>query len=433
MKYYSTNNRALKVTFKESLFKGMPSDKGLYMPSSFPNLSFLFKQNISIDFQEISYLIASKYIGDELSNNDIHEIVEDSINFKANNKYLYDNIYCLELFHGPTLAFKDFGARFMSRCMQKFVKYQNKPLNILVATSGDTGSAVANGFYDIEGINVVILFPKGKVSKIQEKQLTILDKNIYSLEVKGTFDDCQKRVKQAFLDDNLKNEIDISSANSINIARLIPQSFYYINSYMQLKNKELDTVFCVPSGNFGNITAGIFAKQMGLPISKLIAATNSNDVVPKYFTSHKYKPKNSIQTISNAMDVGNPSNMVRIMDIYKNLENLKRDMASWSFTDSDTKKCIIRVLETNNYLLDPHSAIGLLGIQRYLDKYNEISNSIFLGTAHPAKFADIIEPIINNEVKIPETLLEIINKEKKSIYLKNDYQEFYDFLITTFQ
>ena len=433
MQYYSTNDKSLRVSFQDALFTGMPKDKGLYMPVTFPNLSKFFENNKNLNFREISYLVASEYIGEELSSTQIDEIINDSINFEVINRHIYDNIFCLELFHGPTLAFKDFGARFMSRCMNKFLKNRNKTLNILVATSGDTGSAVANGFYDIDGINVIILYPKGKVSCIQEKQLTTFDKNIYALEVDGTFDDCQKLVKKAFLDEQLKKNIDISSANSINIARLIPQAFYYIYSYMQLRDKNLDTVFCVPSGNFGNITAGIFAKKMGLPISRFVAATNSNDIVPRYLETNLYNPKVSKSTMSNAMDVGDPSNMSRIMNIYDDTESLRKDMLSWSFDDDKTKECIIKTLEKNHYLLDPHSAIGLLGIQKYMYECNENINAIFLGTAHPAKFSDILNPIINNDIEIPPNLSEIIRKDKKSTFLKNDYKEFYDFLIKTLQ
>ena len=323
MKYYSTDNKNLRSSFKDALFSGMPSDGGLYMPEYIPDLSNYLRFDSKMNIQEIGFLVSEKFINEELSNNDIYDIIENSITFNAPNKYLYDSIFCLELFHGPTLAFKDFGARFMARCMEKFISHNNRATNILVATSGDTGSAVANGFYDIEGINVIILFPKDKVSQIQEKQLTTLDKNIYALEIDGTFDDCQKLVKKAFLDKSIRNKINISSANSINIARLIPQSFYYIDSFLQLKDKDKKNVFCIPSGNFGNVTAGLLSKKMGLSIHKFIAATNSNDVVPEFFRTNIYNPKPSVKTISNAMDVGNPSNIIRIMDIYNTLDELQ--------------------------------------------------------------------------------------------------------------
>ncbi|MBI65607.1 MAG: threonine synthase [Candidatus Marinimicrobia bacterium] len=433
MKFYSTNNKNIKVSFKDVLLRGMPTDKGLYMPEYIPDLSNILDGNTNLSFKEIGCLVSSEFIHDELSKNDLEEVVNSSITFDAPNRHLYDSIFCLELFHGPTLAFKDFGARFMARCMEKFISFENENVNILVATSGDTGSAVANGFYDVEGINVIILYPKGKVSQIQEKQLTTLDKNIYALEIEGTFDDCQKLVKKAFSDSNLKTKLNISSANSINLGRLIPQSFYYIHSFLQLEDKKKKNIFCVPSGNFGNITAGILAKKMGLPIHNFIASTNLNDIVPNFFKSCKYEPKSSISTMSNAMDVGNPSNMNRIMDLYKTLDNLKKDVNSWSFNEEQTVESILKIFNNYNYLLDPHSAIGLLGIERYLKDFNSDVNGIFLGTAHPAKFADILEPIINKKIIFPESLLKVMNKNKKSKVLKNDYKEFYDYLIDTFQ
>ena len=434
MKFYSTNNSTLESSFRESIMQGMPEDNGLYMPSFIPDISNIIVQDNRLNFKEISYIIASEFIGNELSKSDIYDIIENSITFEAPNQKIYNNTFCLELFHGPTLAFKDFGARFMARCMEKFIEFSNKEINILVATSGDTGSAVANGFYNVKGINVIILYPKGKVSEIQEKQLTTLDKNIYALEVDGTFDDCQKLVKTAFLDKSLKNTINLSSANSINIARLIPQSFYYAYSYLQLENKTIPTVYSVPCGNFGNITAGLIAKEMGVPIHKFIAATNLNDVIPNYFISGIYEPKPSIQTISNAMDVGNPSNIVRINQLYKNIESIRNVMASWSFNEESTKEMILDTFENYDYLLDPHSSVGLLGIKKYCK--NSISdniNKIFLGTAHPSKFLDIIEPVIDKKIAIPNRLKETLLKQKKSILLNNNYNEFIDYLMTTFQ
>ena len=431
MKFYSTNNHNLNVTFRDALFNGMPIDNGLYMPEQLPNFSNIFKKDINLSLHEIAVMIASKFLDDDLDNNDIQDIISNSINFPAPNIPIDDNIFCLELFHGPTFAFKDFGARFMARCMEKFIAKQNKNINILVATSGDTGSAVANGFYNVEGINVIILYPSGKVSCIQEKQLTTLDKNIFALEVDGTFDDCQKLVKKAFLDNDLKNSINISSANSINIARLIPQTFYYFHSFMQMNKKDNEVVFCVPSGNFGNITAGVMAKHMGLPIKKLIAATNANDIVPEFFKTSIFNPKPSIRTMSNAMDVGHPSNMERLLNIYTELIDLKEDMLSWAFSDDQTSDCIFKYKDY--YLLDPHSAIGLLGLLRYFKKNKCNADGVFLGTAHPAKFADIIEPIIDTKVEIPESLSKTINKKKNSILIKNNYKEFYDYLMSTFQ
>ena len=433
MNFYSTENIYNKTTFRNALFSGMPQDNGLYMPEEIPNLSKYINKNTNMTLQEVGYLISSQYIENELSNNDIYDIVEKSISFKAPNKHIYDSIYSLELFHGPTLAFKDFGARFMARCMEKFIINNNRHTNILVATSGDTGSAVAQGFYNVEGVNVIILYPKGKVSHIQEKQLTTLDKNIYALEVQGTFDDCQKLVKQAFLDSKLNKKLNLSSANSINIARLIPQSFYYISSYFNLQDKSKETIFCVPSGNFGNITAGLLSKKMGLPASCFIGATNLNKIVPDFFKTETYNPRESIQTISNAMDVGNPSNMNRIMSLYKNLNFLKQDMKSWYFDENETKDSIRKIYNKYKYLLDPHSAIGLLGIEKYLKNKTNDVNGIFLGTAHPAKFADVLEDVLQEKIAMPDSLAKIIKKKKRAKLIENNYMEFYDYLLNTFQ
>ena len=434
MKFYSTNKDSNEVNFETALLRGMPQDKGLYVPEYIPDISKIFNQGANLTFQEISFLIASSFIKDELSNNEIHNIIESCITFDAPNYHISDNTYCLELFHGPTLAFKDFGARFMARCMERFISNYEKEINILVATSGDTGSAVAHGFYEVEGINVIILYPKGKVSEVQEKQLTTLDKNIYSLEIDGTFDDCQKLVKRAFLDKNLNDNIQLSSANSINIARLIPQSFYYAYSYLQLDNKNIPTIYSIPCGNFGNITAGLMAKKMGVPINRFIASTNLNDVVPNYFKTGDYKPQKSIQTISNAMDVGNPSNMARIMNMYDTLDNLRLDMSCWSFNESETLDMILDVYSKNNYLIDPHSSIALLGLLKdsFLNK-NNIKNKIFLGTAHPSKFSDVVEPIIGNSIRLPKRLESVLSLKKRSVFLNNDYDEFYDYLLKTFQ
>ena len=321
----------------------------------------------------------------------------------------------------------------MARCMQYFIGEAEKKINILVATSGDTGSAVAHGFYDVEGINVIILYPKGKVSDIQEKQLTTLDKNIYALEIDGTFDDCQRLVKNAFLDKNLNSKLQLSSANSINIARLIPQSFYYAYSYLQLSNKSIPTIFSVPCGNFGNITAGLIAKKMGVPIYRFIASTNLNDVVPSYMNTGNYNPKESVQTISNAMDVGNPSNMARIMDMYNSVDNLRNDMLSWSFNEKKTSDMIQTIYSQNNYLIDPHSAVAALGIFEYEKLNSEIMNKVFLGTAHPGKFSDVVEPIIGKSIDLPKRLERVLSLKKRSMLLNNNYDEFYDYLLTTFQ
>ena len=431
MKFYSTNNKELRVSFRDALMLGMPSDNGLFMPENIPDHSNLVQGINELSFQDIAYVIAKSILLEDFKNSEIEDIISTSISFDSPIVNIDSNINILELFHGPTLAFKDFGARFMARTMEKVVSNNDREINILVATSGDTGSAVANGFYDVEGINVIILYPSNKVSYIQEKQLTTFDKNIYALEIKGTFDDCQNLVKQAFLDDSLKSHLDLSSANSINIARLIPQSFYYFNAYAKL-NSDKEVVVSVPSGNFGNITAGILAKQMGLPIKKFIASTNVNKTVPEFLRTSKYISSKSIDTISNAMDVGNPSNMKRIMDIYHDLKNLKKHLIAFSFDDEKTKKCIYDTWFLHNYLLDPHSAVGLLGLKHFL-RLNLKYNGIFLGTAHPAKFSDVIEPIINKKVNMPENLSNIINKEKNATLLNNDYKDFSDYLLTNFK
>ena len=431
MKFYSTNNKDLSVTFKNALMQGMPLDNGLFMPQYIPDHSKRIKGINTLSFQDISFVISKSFLEEDFKSSEIEDIISESITFDSPVHNIYDDVNILELFHGPTLAFKDFGARFMSRAMEKTVSGNDKELNILVATSGDTGSAVAHGFYDVEGINVIILYPSGKVSTIQEKQLTTLDKNIYALEIDGTFDDCQKLVKYAFLDQDLKSYLDLSSANSINIARLIPQSFYYFNAYAKL-NSSKKLALSVPSGNFGNLTAGILAKYMGLPIDCFIASTNANKTVPNYLKTNKYIALKSIKTISNAMDVGNPSNIIRIMDIYGNLEKLKEDFSAFSFNDNETKKCISEIYSSYNYILDPHSAVGLLGLNKFL-KSNSNYNGVFLGTAHPAKFADIVEPVINKSIEMPDSLRNVISKEKKSTLLNNDYKDFSDYLLSNFR
>tara|TARA_B100001559_G_scaffold8668_1_gene7734 strand:- start:20 stop:1315 length:1296 start_codon:yes stop_codon:yes gene_type:complete len=430
LKFYSTNNKTKKVSFKEALMQGLPLDNGLYMPESIPNQSKLVKGISTLNIKDISYVIAKSFLDEDFKNSDIEEIIDYSITFDSPLVNIYGNLHILELFHGPTLAFKDFGARFMARTMEKVVSNNNKELNILVATSGDTGSAVANGFYNVEGINVIILYPSKKVSKIQEKQLTTLGKNIHAIELDGSFDQCQSLVKKAFLDLQLTKKIKLSSANSINIGRLIPQSFYYFNAYSKLKDKN-DVIISVPSGNFGNITAGLLSKMMGLPIKKFIASTNANKAVPDFIKNGFYKPCQTIQTISNAMDVGNPSNIKRIINLYNKIDLLKEDMLSWSFSDNDTINTIKMILKKYKYLLEPHGAVGLLGLENYTKNLSKHSG-IFLGTAHPSKFLDVIEPEINQKVEIPERLKNILDKEKQSIKMKNNYTEFSNYLLENF-
>jgi threonine synthase len=411
--------------------KGIPSDNGLYMPREIPDHSKLIPGINNLGIKDISYVIAKSFLSEDFKNSEIEDIIDSAISFDSPVVNISKNINILELFHGPTLAFKDFGARFMSKTMEKSVINNNKTLNILVATSGDTGSAVADGFYNIDGINVIILYPSKKVSYIQEKQLTTLGENIFSLEVDGSFDDCQKLVKKAFLDTTITKKINLSSANSINIARLIPQSFYYFNAFAKMNNPE-SLVISVPSGNFGNITAGIMSKCMGLPILKFIASTNANKAVPDFLINGYYSPYKTVQTISNAMDVGDPSNIKRIIDIYTDIENITDDIYSWSYSDDDTKRAIGKVYSNYSYLLDPHSAVGYLGIDNFV-KNNQNCQGLFLGTAHPCKFSDIIEPIINEKIKIPEQIKLLLDKEKKSILLNNKYEEFSDYLLSNFE
>ncbi len=432
MKFYSTNKKSKEVSFKEAVIKGIADDGGLFMPASFPVLPKKFFDEIeNLSFQEICFEVANTIIGDEIPSKTLQSIINNAINFKAPIVKLNNNIGVLELFHGPTLAFKDFGARFMAEALSYFSKENKKNITILVATSGDTGSAVANGFLNSKGIKVFLLYPEGKVSHIQEMQLTTLDGNITALEVNGTFDDCQKLVKQAFLDNELKKNFFLSSANSINIARLIPQSFYYFNAYKQLEDKNKPLIFCVPSGNFGNLTGGLISKKMGLPVEKFIAAVNSNDVFPNYLKTGKFIPKPSIKTISNAMDVGNPSNFYRILDIFNNdWYKLSTEISSSSFSDELTKSAIKRIRKDYNYLIDPHGAVGYLALEEYI-KQNKIEsfNGIILETAHPAKFIDIMEDVLKENIEIPERLESSLYKEKKSIKISNEYTDFKNFLL----
>lgn len=432
MKLYSTNNTNTLVSLKEAVMKGLPADNGLYMPESLPLLPHDFINNLSkYSFPEIALKVARHLIQDSIPLVDLESIISKAINFPAPVVSLNDQIHILELFHGPSLAFKDFGARFMAQTMSHFNKNEDKELVILVATSGDTGGAVAAGFYDTPGIKVVILYPSGKVSALQEKQLTTLGKNISALEINGTFDDCQTLVKKAFLDTDLNKSIRLSSANSINIARLIPQSFYYFEAYKQV-DKSQKVVFSVPSGNFGNITAGLLAKKIGLPVHHFIAATNKNDVVPHYLKTGNYLPKPSIATISNAMDVGSPSNFARMSDLYGSTWNIiKEDISGFSYSDEQTKSAMKEVYDKYNYVIDPHGAVGYLAIQDYF-KNNPETLGIILETAHPSKFIDIVEPVLNKSIDIPFRLADLANKEKVATSLEKDFLPFKDWLLNNY-
>jgi threonine synthase len=429
MKYYSTNHNSPIVSFKEATIKGQAPDKGLYFPETIPTLPEDLIKNINrFSKEEIAYRVIAPYVGEAIPKNELQRIVNETVNFDIPLVKINDNISSLELYHGPTLAFKDTGARFMSRCLGYFVKGGDKKVTVLVATSGDTGGAVANGFYDVEGVDVVILYPSGKVSSVQEKQLTTLGKNIHALEVNGTFDDCQQMVKQAFADEALNKQIFLTSANSINVARWLPQQFYYFFAYKQWVEKSNPPVIAVPSGNFGNICAGILAHVAGLPVQHFIAACNANDVVPAFMQTQQYQPKKAVATISNAMDVGNPSNFVRILQLFNNeFVNLQKVLSSVSITDDETRATIRSVYQEQQYLLDPHGAVGYLALEGYLEN-NPEQKGIVLETAHPVKFYDVVEPVIGETIPLPAAVAAQINAEKKSTVINADAALLKDFL-----
>ncbi|GLB50114.1 threonine synthase [Neptunitalea lumnitzerae] len=427
MKYYSLNNKEHKVSFKEAVINGIAPDRGLYFPEEITALDAHFIDNITqFSNEEIAYKVIAQFVGDEIDEASLKEIIKDTLVFDFPTVKVEDDIYSLELFHGPTMAFKDVGGRFMARCLGYFNKdVQQEQVTVLVATSGDTGGAVASGFLGVDGVNVVILYPSGKVSDIQEKQLTTLGQNITALEVNGVFDDCQDMVKNAFLDEELKDQ-NLTSANSINVARWLPQMFYFFFAYKQLKQLNKEFVFVVPSGNFGNICAGMMAAKLGLPVKHFVAATNVNDTVPRFLVTGTYEPKPSKQTISNAMDVGNPSNFVRIQEIYnQNTEALKAHFSSFSYTDEDTRKAMKSIYETSSYVADPHGAVGYLGAKNYLKTNNDLC--VFLETAHPVKFLDVVTDTLSIEVPIPTQIEAVLDKEKKSIVI-DTYSDLKSFL-----
>lgn len=422
MKYYSLNNPQRIASFKEAAIQGIAEDKGLFFPIEIPKLEKAFFDNIQyLSKEEIAYQVISPFVGNDIEEQELRQIVRETLAFEFPVVPIDKDVYTLELFHGPTLAFKDVGAGFMSRCLRSFVKGKKDKVTILVATSGDTGGAVAHGFYDVEGIEVVILYPKEKVSSIQEKQLTTLGKNIKAIEVEGSFDDCQAMVKKAFLDEGLK-DCHLTSANSINIARWLPQMFYYFLMYRELQHLNKPLVVSVPSGNFGNICAGMLAQKMGLPINHFIAATNANDTIPRFFSSKAYTPKQTIETISNAMDVSDPSNFVRILELFaKNAKELSNNLSAYSFTDKATLELIEEQYEKSGYLLDPHASVGYLGIKEYAKEHKDFTG-VFLGTAHPVKFPECIEELLDIEIPIPDRLKDIMKGEKKSTIIQN-YEE----------
>lgn len=421
MYYRSLNGKSKKVNFEEAVKNGLANDGGLYFPENIKPLDSNFIKNI-VNYSnfEIGYKVIKQFIGDSINKNDLKEILSKTIDFNFPVVKLEKNIYSLELFHGPTLAFKDVGARFMANCLGYFNKNKSKLNTVLVATSGDTGAAVANGFYKVEGTNVVILYPKNKVSEIQERQLTTNKNNITALRVNGSFDDCQKIVKKAFIDKELNKKFNLTSANSINVARWLPQSLYYFFAYKKLQKENL--VFSVPSGNFGNICAGLIAEKLGLPIKHFIASTNINDTIPRYFKSQVFDPKPTIQTVSNAMDVSSPSNFVRIQEMFQNFKKLSKIMSSYSFDDIETLKMVKNVYNDKNYVLDPHGAVGYLGLKKYLS-INPEKIGVFLETAHPIKFSKDIEEVIKIKLDIPEEIKKILLKEKKFIDI-DDYSDF---------
>ncbi|GGZ69114.1 threonine synthase [Algibacter mikhailovii] len=429
MNYFSLNHKAPNTTFKNAVIKGLAPDKGLYFPETITPLPKSFFDNIdNLSYSEIGFEAIKQFIAPEIPEDVLKTIVEETLSFDFPVVKLNEHISTLELFHGPTMAFKDVGARFMARCLGYFNIDNEEEVTVLVATSGDTGGAVANGFLGVKGVNVVILYPSGKVSDIQEKQLTTLGQNIKALEVNGTFDDCQAMVKTAFLDESLTSHMQLTSANSINVARWLPQLFYFMFAYKQLHKQYEDIVFSVPSGNFGNVCAGMMAQQLGLPIKHFIASNNVNNVVTRYLISQLYEPKPSIQTISNAMDVGAPSNFIRIQEIYKNtFESLKANLSSYSFTDDETREAMLEIYNNYNYVADPHGAVGYLGCQSYLQENNN-AHTVFLETAHPTKFLDVVEDVIKEEQPLPEQIQEVMGKEKEATTIST-YDDLRHFLL----
>ena len=432
MRYFSTRKGSPEVSFKEALLRGLAPDGGLYLPKEIPTLPDSFFQSLKGKaLPEIGFAVASQFVGEEIGASDLKALVEDVFSFDIPLVDVSPGVQTLELFHGPTMSFKDVGARFMARCIAHLDQGSDNGVTVLVATSGDTGSAVANGFWGVEGINVVILYPSGKVSHIQEQQLTTMGGNVVALEVDGVFDDCQALVKQAFGDRELTDSLRLTSANSINIGRLIPQSFYYFYALAQREDPLAPVAICVPSGNFGNLTAGLMARRMGLPVTRFIAATNANDIVPHYLDTGDYRPRASQKTLSNAMDVGKPSNFERMLSLFgDSVEAMREVISGFHYTDRETMETVGEVMETYGYQLDPHGAIGYRGVQD-LQKERELPG-IFLETAHPAKFADVIEAELGTKVELPPKLASLLDKQKESVRIGVDYPAFKDFLENKF-
>ncbi len=430
MKFYSLHHKSPAVSFREAVIRGIAPDRGLYFPERIDQLPNGVFENIrNYSNPELAYSAISQFTEEDIPANKLSQIVEEVLQFDFPLVPLTERIASLELFHGPTMAFKDVGARFMARCLGYFSSSRDKEITVLVATSGDTGGAVAHGFLGVEGVNVVILYPAAKVSKIQEKQLTTLGQNITALEVSGSFDDCQNMVKTAFLDEDITDQVQLTSANSINVARWLPQQFYYFIAYKNLKEVSEKLVFSVPSGNFGNLCAGMIAQQLGLPIDHFIASTNINDTIPRYMRSGKYEAQKSIPTISNAMDVGDPSNFIRILQIYGNdYDNLKKALSSYSYTDLETREVMKAVYDQSGYICDPHGAVGYLGLQKFL-KENPDYYGVFLETAHPVKFLDVVEDTLGLNLPLPPQIEAIIHKEKQSVDIRT-YEDLKSFLLS---
>ena len=432
MRYYSTNHTVPKISLKEAVLSGLAGDKGLFMPERVMHVhTSVLNRLHEMNFQDIALEAAKAFFKTDMTKADLKVIIDDTLTFDCPVVHVRDNIYSLELYHGPTLAFKDVGARFMARLLAYFLQGSKSEVKVLVATSGDTGSAVANGFLRVSGIHVYVLYPKGLVSEIQERQFTTLGENITALEVDGSFDDCQRLVKTAFLDEELRNSLTLTSANSINIARFFPQSFYYFNAVARLREMGIngDIVFSVPSGNFGNLTAGLVAKRMGLQVKRFMAANNENDVVYQYLKSGVYSARPSVPTIANAMDVGDPSNFARILDLYKNShEDIKADIAGFRYSDEEIKETVRNLYKNHHYLADPHGAVGYRAL---CDGLKPDETGVFLETAHPAKFIDTMEDIVEKGIiTIPEKLMEFMDREKQSIPMSKDFDDFKEFLLS---
>ncbi|MCS3531587.1 threonine synthase [Chryseobacterium sp. JUb7] len=431
MNYYNLKNKEEVVDFKTATIKGQGKEKGLFFPEIVPQFNEDFISNLQhLTDGEIAFQCMKDFVGDTIPEEELKEIISETISFDIPLKKINDQIYVLELFHGPTLAFKDIGAKFMSRCLSYFLKNKNKKVTVLVATSGDTGGAVANGFYKAQGIDVVILYPKNRVSFVQEKQLTTLGENIYALEVNGSFDDCQNLVKQAFSDEEINTQLFLTSANSINVARWLPQQIYYLLALKQWqKNENKNPVICVPSGNFGNICAGLLAHFRGLPAEHFIAACNENDVFPNYLKTQKINTQKTVATLSNAMDVGNPSNFVRILELFENqFDAVKDKISGYSVDDEKTLETIKNVYSKYNYILDPHTAVAFASLEKYLTEYPD-KKGFILGTAHPVKFPDPVEKATQITVEIPDSLQDLIKREKKTVEINSDFEELRRFLL----